>query len=63
MREGQEIIFIYNGSLLKGVLWEKGLLDYLVKSPQIAGLTYIRHEQVVSNGVTREAIEFLNKSY
>lgn len=59
MREGQEIVFIYNGTLMKGILWEKGLLDYAVKSPNIAGITYIRHEQVVTGGAMRDAIDFL----
>ena len=61
LREGQEIVFIFNGTLMKGILWEKGLLDYAVKSPNVTGIAYIRHEQVVRNGAMRDAVQFLNK--
>lgn len=63
MKEGQEIVFIYGGTLMKGILWEKGLLDYAVKSPNVTGIFYIRHEQVVTNGAMEDAVTFLNDNY
>lgn len=59
MKEGQTIAFIYGGKLMTGILWEIGLLDFMVKSPEVKGLFYIRHEQVITNGVTEDALNHL----
>jgi hypothetical protein len=61
MYAGKEIVFIYGGKLMKGILWERGLLDYGVKSPNITGIAYIKHEQVLTEGVTKDALEYLLK--
>ena len=61
LKENQRVLFVKDGMVRKGVIWELGLLDVCIRCPDYNGLVVVNRGQIAEGGITESAIEHLEE--
>ena len=61
LKENQKVLFVKDGMVRKGVVWELGLLDVQIKCPDYKGIVIVSRGHIADSGITKDAVEVVKE--